>query len=178
MPNYYSPSPSGNTTDIRESGTIVKIIKKNGFKVIKTNKPTISATISVTALPGGSPGDCTSWTVDYIDSETTTDDSLDRSNTALPDLEPTIFIHDTDIISFSVLPKQFSNAGETFRLVLTADASTHPYVPLQVGSVVNNPEDSGVIKWNPGVGNTGNFFYRYQDNSAAIGGTINVTSTP
>ena len=29
MADYFFPSPSGNTTDIRESGTIVKIIKKN-----------------------------------------------------------------------------------------------------------------------------------------------------
>ena len=181
MTDYFHPSPSGNTAYIRESGTIAKIIKKNGsFRVIKTNKPPINDTIALTAKPGGSPGSVTSWTLSYDSSATTTDDSLDRSDTALPASNPTIHIHDTDLLSILVLPKTFSNAGDTETLVLTADASSHPYELIAVGSVVNNPEDSGVIKWNPGVGNTGTFFYRWEGSSvsAAVGGTINVTSTP
>lgn len=180
MADYYFPSPSGNTTDIRESGTIVKIIKKNSkFKVIKTNKPTIGDTISLTATPVGSPNSVTQWSLSYNNSETTTDDNLDRSDTSLPDTNATINIYDTDLLSILVLPKTFSNAGEVANLILTSNASSHPYQSLSVGSVVNNPENSGVIKWNPGVGNTGTFFYRWKDSLgvSSAGGTINVTST-
>ena len=129
-------------------------------------------------MPAGGPGSVTSWTLDYIDAETTTSNSLDRSGTPLPALNPIIHIHDTDIISLFVKPKTFSNAGDVATLVFTADASSYPYSGIQSGSIVNNPEDSGVIKWNPGVGNTGNFFYRWNDSASAVGGTINVTPTP
>ncbi len=164
------------------TGVLAEVIKKDGkFKVIKTNKPPLSATISLTAVPAGTPAGSTrvqSWTLDYINAETTTSNSLDRSGTALPATDPTIYIHDTDIISLFVKPKTFSNTGDVFTLVLTADASSPPYTGIQSGSIVNNPEDSGVIKWNPGVGNTGNFFYRWNDGTSAVGGTINVTPTP
>jgi hypothetical protein len=185
MPNYQPASPSGNTTKITPyafpwgTGAITKVIQKNGaFRVIKTNKPELSKTISLTALPGGSLGTVSQWTLDYIDSETTTSNSLDRSGTPLPALNPTIYIHDTDIISLFVQPKTFSNTGDTMSLILTADATSYPYTGVLSGSVVNNPEDSGVIKWNPGVGNTGNFFYRWNDPSVSVGGTINVSPTP
>lgn len=180
MPDFYSPSPSGNFTDVRQSGTIIKVIKKNNntFKVFKTNKPTISATISLTATPGGGPGTVTSWTVDYIDSETTTNDSLDRSDTALPGLNSNIYIFDTDIVSFFVKPKISSNAGDTFPLFITPNAASYPYSPVEVGSIENNGQTSGLLQWNPGVGNTGVFAYRWKDSSNAVGGSIHVTSTP
>tara|TARA_R100000005_G_C4999191_1_gene205892 strand:+ start:1800 stop:2360 length:561 start_codon:yes stop_codon:yes gene_type:complete len=186
MPNYQPASPSGNTTKITTfpmlsgaTGVLAEVIKKDGkFRVIKTNKPPLSATISLTAVPAGSKGVVTQWTLDYIDAETTTSNSLDRSGTPLPALNPVIYIHDTDIISLFVKPKTFSDAGDVATLVLTADASSYPYSGIQSGSIVNNPEDSGVIKWNPGVGNTGNFFYRWNGDASAVGGTINVTPTP
>ena len=45
MVNFFSPAPSGVTTDIAESGVSVKLIKRNGqFKLLETNKASISDT--------------------------------------------------------------------------------------------------------------------------------------
>ena len=56
MVNFFSPAPSGVTTDIAESGVSVKLIKRNGqFKLLKTNKSPISATIALIATPFGQP---------------------------------------------------------------------------------------------------------------------------
>jgi hypothetical protein len=179
MVNFFSPSPTGMTTDIAQSGTSVKIIKRNGnFKLLKTNKPTISATIALTALPYGSKGQVSQWQISYKNDDTTTNDNLDRVDTSLPNLNPNISIYDTDIISFEVVAKSISDAGDRELLFLTDNDSVFPYSGIQVGTLLNNATNSGVIKWNPGVGNTGTYYYRWQNSSNAIGGSINVILTP
>ena len=180
MVNFFSPAPSGVTTDIAESGVSVKLIKRNGqFKLLKTNKSSISATIALIAVPYGNPaGTVSSWNLAYDSSKTTTDDSLDRTDTSLPVANPNITIFDTDVISFDIQAKLSYNPGDRETFFLTDNNSVFPYIGIQVGTVVNNSANSGLVQFHPGVGNTGTYYYVWKDSATPYGGQINVISTP
>tara|TARA_A100001201_G_scaffold111131_1_gene95048 strand:+ start:121 stop:663 length:543 start_codon:yes stop_codon:yes gene_type:complete len=180
MVNFFSPAPSGVTTDIAESGVSVKLIKRNGqFKLLKTNKSSISATIALIATPFGQPTTIlTDWNLAYDSSKTTTDDGLDRVDTSLPASSPNITIFDTDVISFDIQAKLSHNPGDRHLFFLTDNNSVFPYSDIRVGTVINNGANSGLVQFHPGVGNTGTYYYVRQDDSTPRGGQINVISTP
>ena len=93
----------------------------------------------------------------------------DRVSNFVSSSDPTLTINDTDIIEFDV---DADSPSKPFAISTTSAGSI--VAPTQ-HTLVNNSVDSGVVKWYPGAGNTGTFYYR-ATNDASFKGTINVTA--
>lgn len=149
-----------------QSGTSVKIYKDGpSFKLLKTNYPPVSGIISLTAKP---------YPPLYYLVNQTEDSDPDRAGQLFPTTNPTITIYDTDILKISVL---LSDASQSYPIVITTNTNL-PLNPVRVGTILNNNTGSGIIRWYPGVGNTGVFHYLYANSvTTPFGGTINVISS-
>jgi len=150
-----------------DSGNLVKVYRdNNSFRILKTNLPSVYGTISVTAQPYPS--------IYYAISLNAGSDP-DRNGQLFPSSNPTITIYDTDILTINVIPDP---GGTPYPLAITNNTS-QPFEAVTVGSVSNNITGNGTIRWYPGAGNTGTFYYLYYfATSATFGGVITVEPTP
>ena len=165
MVDFFAYSDGDHSLFSASSGTIVKVYKDNGdFKIIKTNKPNVYGTVALTATPYNP----LYYEIDYIDGS-----DEDRAGALLPSANPTITIYDTDILRIDVSPDAVS---AEYRMALYLNDQT---TLVTENSISNNITGNGTIRWYPGAGNTGTFYYLYYDSvSSPFGGQINVIATP
>jgi hypothetical protein len=95
----------------------------------------------------------------------------DRSTTYSSASDPTLTIRDTDVLVFDV---DTDSPSKLFNISLTETGTIA--VPTK-HTLLNNNVDSGVVKFYPGVGNTGTYYYR-ASNDSNFKGVINVTGNP
>ena len=93
----------------------------------------------------------------------------DKNNTHSAASDPTITMNDSDILAFTI------NADSPSKPLSISTTETGTIVPPTNHTLLNNSIDSGVLKWYPGVGNTGTFFYR-ATNDTNFKGTITVSA--
>lgn len=94
----------------------------------------------------------------------------DRLSNFVSSADPTLNIKDTDILVFNI---NTDSPSKPFSLSTT---STSTVVPPTKHTLLNNNINSGVLKWYPGVGNTGTFYYRCPSDTN-FKGTINVSAS-
>ena len=92
----------------------------------------------------------------------------DRTTSYTSASDPTLTIKDTDILVFDV---NVDSPSKPFNISLT---ETGTIVVPEKHTLINNSIDSGLVKFYPGVGNTGTYYYR-ASNDANFKGVINVT---
>lgn len=171
MADFYSIENETYKTAVANSGEVVKVLKNGGqYKITKTNLPPVAGIINLTAVPSNFY-----YTINY-DSES--DPLRDDFQGSLPGFNPTLEIYDTDIISIKVNTNPAE--GNLSRPMIFSTNTTYPYSGINVGTVKNNNATSGeILKWYPGVGNTGTYYYRWSETDInTIGGTITVVPTP
>ena len=95
----------------------------------------------------------------------------DRASNFVSASDPTITIRDTDVLVFDV---NVDAPSKPFSLSLT---ETGTIVVPEKHTLLNNAIDSGLVKFYPGIGNTGTYYYR-ATNDTNFKGTINVTGNP
>lgn len=174
MTNYFPPEPDGNQIYTAESGTVVKVRKEgSNYKIAKLPKPT-TGIISLTATPNQQIGYEVYY--EYTDSTRLRNDVESPSpSEILPSTNPSLEIYDTDILSIRVDLKD----GNSYPLTISTN-STYPLSGIAIGTLLNNGATSGeYIKWYPGVGVSGTFWYVFSDSPQfTMGGTITVIPTP